>query len=174
MERCPSSSPLEEAVDCNEVTAQHCDHPSVFSHLIWTNKVTSASPHKSFPQGLSPSWSPSPGHTLIVWCLSHTVAPKTTHSSQGEATPMRSRAEKPPPSSTQDMVGPFGCPVWFSSGCCATTDQAIFKLKLFSCQGALEQKQGRKQKMHHWRVVPASSNAKATAHECNFPSGIYF
>lgn len=71
-----SIAPLEEAEDCREATPQ----PSPG----WTKQVTSAAPHKSCPQDFSSSWSPSSGHTLIVW-YSCTNAPTTAHRTQAGA-----------------------------------------------------------------------------------------
>ena len=76
----PLRCPLEEAVDCGEVTPQPSPR--------WTSQVTSAAPHKPCPQGLSPSWLSSFGHTLIVWCL-YIEAPKTALSTRGGATPVQ-------------------------------------------------------------------------------------
>ena len=60
-------------------------HSSAFSSLSWTNQVTSAGLQKSCIQGLSPSWSFSCGHTLIVCYPSSIEMPKTAHSTQGGA-----------------------------------------------------------------------------------------
>lgn len=51
------STALEEVSDCDKVP------PSSFSSPTWTNQVTSAAPLKFYPWDLSPSWSPSSGHT---------------------------------------------------------------------------------------------------------------
>jgi len=64
-------------------------YPSACSSLSWTNQVTSATPQKSCPQDLSPSWLLSSGHTLTVWCLSSTEVPKTARYTCGWAAPVQ-------------------------------------------------------------------------------------
>ena len=86
-----STSPLEEDVDCDDITPL----PSLLQ--AEQTKWPSAAPCRSCPWEFSPSWSPSSGHTLIVWCPSHNEAPKTTHSTQGGAAPVQWRVRQSPP-----------------------------------------------------------------------------
>ena len=65
--------------------------PSAFSSPSWTNQATLATPHKTCLWDLSPSWSPSSGHTPLVWWCPYIEVPKTTHSTRGGATPDKSK-----------------------------------------------------------------------------------
>jgi len=100
-------STQEEVVGCTKCSQGHfpwascrlqCGHPPAFSSPSWTNHLTSVARPKPCPLGHSPPWSPSSGHTLIVWCLSYIEVPKITYSAQCGAAPVQHRVGQSPPS----------------------------------------------------------------------------
>ena len=97
-EQLPSTALCEGAVDCDELS------------LLWTSQVTSATPYKSCPRGLSPSWSLSSRHTLVVWCPSYAKVPKTAHSTRGGASAVQCRVGQSP------VLTGWRCCAWCTPG----------------------------------------------------------
>lgn len=94
-------------------------HPSVFSSPSWISQVTSVTSHKSCPQGLWLSWSPSSRHTPIVWYPSYIEAPEAAHGTQSRAAPLQRRERQLTPFTGWFCHGwctpQYGWPFWLLS-----------------------------------------------------------
>ena len=121
-----------------EISVRRCrlwwGHPSAFSAPSWTNQAASVATRKSCSRDISPSWSPSSGHTLIIWCPSYIGHPKLHTREVGLHrcgvewdNHLPQPAAMPVLDALQDTAGPFGdhsfhgsfffafifCPCWW-------------------------------------------------------------